>query len=275
MSSKTILITGCSTGIGLDSALTLQQRGYQVIATARTEQGLTALKERGLNVVYMDLADEQSIEQGFNQALSICGGSLNYLFNNAAYGQPGAVEDLPTQALREQFEVNFFGWHRLTQLALKVMREQGYGRIVFNSSVLGFVCMPYRGAYNASKFALEGLVDTLRLELINSPIKIALIQPGPINTHFRINALRAFKKNIQVDTSYHQKNYQSQIARLESNSSPSGFTLEPAAVTQCLIHALESKRPKLRYAVTFPTKLFSVLKRVLPARWLDRLLAKG
>jgi NAD(P)-dependent dehydrogenase (short-subunit alcohol dehydrogenase family) len=275
MNSQTILITGCSTGIGLDCALKLLKEGYQVIATARTEQGVTTLQEQGMNAVYMDLADEKSVEQGFKQALQISGGQLDYLFNNAAYGQPGAIEDLPTHALRDQFEVNFFAWHHLTQLALKVMREQGHGRIIFNSSVLGFVCMPYRGAYNASKYALEGLVDTLRLELVGSPIKVSIIQPGPINTHFRINAALAFKKNIQVDKSYHQVNYTSQLKRLESNEAPSGFTLQPAAVTKCLLHALQSKRPKLRYKVTFPTKLFSLLKRVLPDRWLDYLLAKG
>jgi len=164
MSQKSILITGCSTGIGLDAALTLHQRGYQVIATARSEKDVSTLTDKGLTALQLDLTDPESITEAVKQTLALTGNRLDALFNNGAYGQPGALEDLPTDALREQFDTNVFGWHELTRQILPIMRKQGYGRVIQNSSVLGFVCMPYRGAYNASKFAIEGLTDTLRLE---------------------------------------------------------------------------------------------------------------
>jgi len=200
---------------------------------------------------------------------------LDYLFNNGAYGQPGALEDLPTAALRAQFETNVFGWHELTKQIIPVMKRQGHGRIIQCSSVLGFVSMAYRGAYNASKYAIEGLTDTLRLELKSANIAVVLLEPGPINTEFRANALAAIQAHIDIEASDHKVQYQQQIARLSSEKSNAPFTLEPLDVTQALIHALESKRPKLRYRITMPTKIFALLKRLLPARWLDYLLAKG
>ncbi|KGK00570.1 SDR family oxidoreductase [Thalassotalea sp. ND16A] len=275
MSQKSILITGCSSGIGLDAALTLQTKGYQVFATARKQVDVEALNSKGFNAFRLDLSDSQSITETLKKVLTMTGGTLDYLFNNGAYGQPGAIEDLPTQVLRQQFEANVFGWHDLTTQVIKIMRQQGHGRIVQNSSVLGFVCMPYRGAYNASKFAIEGLTDTLRLELAGSNIQVSLLQPGPINTNFRKNALTAFKQNIDWQNSIHVSKYQKQIERLASTNPASGFTLEPKAVTKALIHALESNSPKARYRITTPTKLFTWLKRILPTRWLDALLAKG
>ncbi|MEW6997565.1 SDR family oxidoreductase [Colwelliaceae bacterium BS250] len=275
MNKKSILITGCSTGIGFDAAKTLHERGYRVFASARKQADVDALNKQGLNAILLDVSSEQSITNALEQVLNATGGTLDYLFNNGAYGQPGAIEDLPTEVLREQFETNVFGWHELTKQVLKVMRAQGHGRIVQNSSVLGFVCMPYRGAYNASKFAIEGLTDTLRLELAGANIQVSLLQPGPIDTQFRPNALAAFKQNIDWQNSLHSEKYQKQIQRLASTEPASGFTLQASAVTKCLIHALESNRPKARYRITFPTKLFAVLKRMLPSYVLDKLLSKG
>ena len=275
MNKKSILITGCSTGIGFDAAKTLFDRGYQVFATARKQVDVDKLIAQGFTAFLLDVANEQSISAALAEVLNITGGTLDYLFNNGAYGQPGAIEDLPTEVLRQQFETNVFGWHELTKQVLKVMRKQGHGRIVQNSSVLGFVCMPYRGAYNASKFAIEGLTDTLRLELAGSNIQVSLLQPGPIDTQFRPNALAAFKQNIDWQNSIHAEKYQKQIERLASTEPASGFTLAASAVTKCLIHALESKKPKARYRITFPTKLFTVLKRILPTYALDKLLSKG
>ncbi len=272
---KTILITGCSTGIGFDAAKTLQQRGYRVFATARKTEDVTCLKNLGFESLLLDLADEKSIDYALEQILEKTGGRLDFLFNNGAYGQAGALEDLPTFALREQFESNVFGWHYLTSKVIKIMREQGHGRIVQNSSVLGFVCMPYRGAYNASKYAIEALTDTLRLELADTNIKICLLEPGPINSDFRKNAALKFKQHINWTESVHFENYKIQLERLEKEVTTNQFTLEPAAVTKCLIHALESRRPKIRYRITFPSKLFSILKRLLSARILDKLLLKG
>ncbi|MBA6289550.1 SDR family oxidoreductase [Colwellia sp. MB3u-4] len=275
MSTKSILITGCSSGIGLHAALTLSARGYQVFATARKAQDVTELQAKGLSAYQLDLAKPESISQTLAQVLEITGGRLDYLFNNGAYGQPGALEDLPTAALRAQFETNVFGWHELTKQIIPVMKRQGHGRIIQCSSVLGFVSMAYRGAYNASKYAIEGLTDTLRLELKSANIAVILLEPGPINTEFRANALAAIQAHIDIEASDHKVQYQQQIARLSSEKSNAPFTLEPLDVTQALIHALESKRPKLRYRITMPTKIFALLKRLLPARWLDYLLAKG
>lgn len=191
------------------------------------------------------------------------------------YGQPGALEDLPTEALRAQFETNFFGWHTLTTALLPHFRQQGHGRIVQNSSILGFAAMKYRGAYNASKFALEGWTDTLRLELRESGIHISLIEPGPIETQFRANALVAFKRWIPVDNSLHAQQYHAQLVRLGNDKSNNAFVLPAEACLAPLLHALESPRPRLRYRVTTPTKIFAVLKRLLPGRTLDKLLNKA
>jgi NAD(P)-dependent dehydrogenase (short-subunit alcohol dehydrogenase family) len=275
MSNNSILITGCSSGIGLHAALTLSARGYQVFATARNAQDVAMLEAKGLTAFLLDVTKTESIEDTLTKVLEQTGGQLDFLFNNGAYGQPGALEDLSTEALKAQFETNVFGWHELTKLVIPVMRRQGHGRIIQCSSVLGFVSMAYRGAYNASKYAIEGLTDTLRLELKSENIAVVLLQPGPINTQFRANALAAFQQNIDIDASVHKNEYQQQIERLTSEKSNAAFTLEPLDVTKALIHALESKQPKLRYRITTPTKLFAIFKRILPARWLDFILAKG
>ncbi len=270
-----IMITGCSTGIGLYCAKELKAAGYQVIATARKDDDLSILQALGLHALYCDMDDEKSIEAAFSEALTLSNNQLSALFNNAAYGQPGAVEDLPTAALKAQFQTNVFGWHHLTRLAVAHFRKLGHGRIIQNSSVLGFIGMPYRGAYNASKFALEGLTDTLRIELMDTDIQVALIEPGPIVSKFRENAMLAFKKWITIKGSAHQDNYEAQLARLSATDAPAKFTLGPDAVYDALIHALESKKAKARYYVTFPTKLFGFLKRILPTSMLDKMIAKA
>lgn len=272
---KSVLITGCSSGIGLDTAKTLKALGFNVFATARNIDDVAKLREQGLQAKQLDLADETSIANAFKWVLAETGGTLYGLFNNGAYGQPGAIEDLPTQALREQFNVNLFGWHHLTRLVIPVMRKQGYGRIIQNSSVLGLVAMPYRGAYNASKYALEGYTDTLRLELKNSNIQVSLIEPGPIDTLFRANALAKINQYIDVENSVYKKQYLPQIERLTRAESSTKFTLPASAVTEKVIHALTAKKAKIRYYVTFPTYLMAVFKRILPFSWLDRILAKG
>lgn len=273
--SKAVLITGCSSGIGYAAAHALHQRGYQVIASCRQRHDVERLQSEGLTCIQLDLSDNQSIHDAVQSTLALTQGRLYGLFNNGAYGQPGALEDLPTDALRAQFESNFFGWHQLVQEILPIMRQQGEGRIVQNSSVLGFAAMKYRGAYNASKFALEGWTDTLRLELIGSGIQISLIEPGPIETRFRANALQAFHQWIDTDNSVHQVAYQQQIQRLEKESSNNAFVLPAEACIPPLIDALEAPRPKIRYRVTRPTKIFAILKRLLPSRWLDKILQKA
>ncbi|QFI36538.1 SDR family oxidoreductase [Moritella marina ATCC 15381] len=272
---QTVLITGASTGIGYHGAVTLKAAGYRVFATARKPADVTALIAQGFESVQLDLSSTKSITAAVAHIVKLTDGKIDVLFNNGAYGQPGAVEDLPTDALRKQFEANVFGWHELTTQIIPLMRANGRGRIIQNSSVLGLVAMKYRGAYNASKFAIEGLTDTLRLELRDSPIKVSLIEPGPIVSQFRANALSAFQEHIDIENSVHAKDYQQQISRLAKKDVSNQFTLGPEAVTKALIHAIESNRPKVRYYVTFPTYLFALLKRILPFRVLDGILAKS
>ena len=272
---KSILITGCSSGIGLRCAEILTERGWRVFATTRRIEDVVFLREQGFDSVQLDLDSSESIQTALNTTFQQTGGTLDALFNNGAYGQPGAVEDLSRDTLRRQFETNLFGTAELTNAVIPIMRRQEYGRIVFNSSVLGFVVMPYRGAYNASKFALEGLADTLRLELAGSGIHISLIQPGPIESSFRKNAYIAFKQNINPENSYHKANYEAMERRLKKPGPAAPFTLPADAVAEKLIHFLESRRPKTRYPVTFPTHLFAILRRILPDRWLDKLLIKA
>jgi NAD(P)-dependent dehydrogenase (short-subunit alcohol dehydrogenase family) len=274
INNKAVLITGCSSGIGLCVAEGLQQRGYRVFATARRPADVEMLAQRGLEALLLDVSDDDSIDEAVEEILSRTGGTLYALFNNGAYGQPGAVEDLSREALRAQFETNLFGWHALTRKLIPVMRQQGEGRIIKNSSVLGLIVLPFRGAYNASKFALEGLTDTLRLELEGTNIHVSLIEPGPIRSKFRDNAHAAFKKHIDAENSVYREHYAAMETRLKKEGDGMPFTLPPEAVLKRVIHALESKRPQVRYYVTFPTYLFGTLRRLLPYRWLDRLLLR-
>jgi NAD(P)-dependent dehydrogenase (short-subunit alcohol dehydrogenase family) len=269
---KTVLITGCSSGIGYCVARGLKQRGYRVFATARRAESVDALDAEGFESLQLDLDDSLSIKQAVEEVLRRTDGELYAVFNNGAFGLPGAVEDLSRDAIRAQFETNFFGWLELTNLLLPVMRKQGYGRIIKNSSVLGFVAMPFRGAYNSSKFAIEGLSDTLRLELKGTNIHISLVEPGPILSRFRANALGAMQKYIDIENSVHSDRYQAVLTRLNKEGPAAPFTLPPEAVLKKVIHALESRNPRARYYVTLPTYLFGYLKRVLPSKTLDRLL---
>jgi len=273
--TKSVLITGCSSGIGYVCAHALQAQGFKVIASCRKEEDVIRLRQEGLTCIQLDLADSQSITRGVEQTLALTNGELYGLFNNGAYGQPGALEDLPTDALREQFESNFFGWHQLVGEVLPIMRQQNEGRIIQNSSVLGFAAMKYRGAYNASKFAIEGWTDTLRLELYGSNIHIALLEPGPIETRFRQNALAAFMKWIDIENSPHKEHYLAQRSRLENETSSNRFVLPAQSCVAPVLHALTSPKPKIRYRVTTPTVLFAYLKRLLPARWMDEILRRA
>lgn len=270
-----ILITGCSSGIGYMAAHELKKRGYEVIASCRHSDDVQRLIDEGLTCIQIDLADEQSIDNGVKLALALTDNRLNALFNNGAYGLPGALEDLSTQGLREQFNTNFFGWHHLTTQLIPHFRQQSYARIVQNSSVLGFAAMKYRGAYNSSKFAIEGWTDTLRLELANTNIRISLIEPGAIETQFRANALRAFKQWIDIDNSVHQQEYQSQIDRLSRTHSRNKYALPAESCLPSIIHALEADNPKLRYRITKPTKMIAILKRLLPGKTIDKILLKS
>ena len=275
-SKKSILITGCSSGIGYDAAHGLTARGWRVFATCRKETDCIQLRHEGLESFVLDYADEASVSAALAEVLNATGGTLDALFNNGAYALPGAAEDLPRAGLRELFETNVFGWHDLTRQVIPVMRAQGAGRIVNCSSVLGLVVAPWRSAYNASKFAIEGLTDTLRLEMRGTGIHIVLIEPGPVTSQIRQNAVVAFEKWIDWENSVRADEYRSTlIKRLYEKRGKDRFELPASAVTQKLIHALESPKPKPRYFVTTPTYIMSSLKRILPTKALDWILAKG
>lgn len=270
---RSILITGCSSGIGLCLARGLAKRGWRVFATARREEDVVRLAAEGLEAFRLDLTDSASIAAAVEAVISRTGGTLTALCNNGAYGQPGAVEDLRREVLREQFETNFFGTVELTNHVIPVMRRQGYGRILQVSSLLGYVALPFRGAYTASKYALEGISDTLRLELAGSGIDVVLIEPGPIESRFRANAFAAYQRNIDKTRSFHRQRYEAMERRLTRPGPAAPFTLPPEAVLAAVLRALQARRPKTRYRVTFPAGLFWYARRLLPDRWLDALLA--
>lgn len=274
-SEKCILITGCSTGIGYCVAHGLKARGWRVFATVRKVADVERLAGEGFESLVLDLNDSASIRIAFDEIMVRTGGRLEALFNNGGYGQVGAVEDLPRAALREQFETNLFGWIELTNLAIPVMRRQGHGRIVMNSSVLGYSAFPYRGAYNAVKFAVEGISDTLRLELRGTGVEVSLVEPGPIVSRFRENCQAPFVKHIDWQHSVHRRQYEGQLARLNKPGPAAPFTLPPEAVLAKVVHALESSRPRPRYPVTVPSVLFWWLKRFLPVRLMDRVLIQA
>ena len=272
---KSILITGCSSGIGLCVAKGLKAHGWRVFASVRNSTDIDKLRSLDIDCLQLDLNDSMSIKNAVAKVLIETQGTLDALFNNGGFGLPGAVEDLSRDALRAQFETNVFGWIELTNQILPVMRKQGHGRIIMNSSVLGFAAMPYRGGYTASKFAIEGFSDTLRQELHGSSIHVSLIEPGPILSQFRGNALTAFNKHIDKTNSIHKQQYESMITRLNMEGAAAPFTLGPEAVLAKVIHALESKQPNIRYYVTVPTYLFGYLKRFLPYWVMDKILLRA
>jgi len=273
-SPRAVLISGCSSGIGYALARDLGRRGFRVLATARQAADVEKLSAEGLSCRRLDLDDSDSIAAGAQWALEQSAGNFYALINNGAYGQPGAVEDLSRDALREQFETNVFGTQELTNRLLPELRRLRRGRIVQISSVLGFVCLPWRGAYNASKYALEALSDTMRMELRGSGVFVSLVEPGPISTRFGINSLRAFDKHLRPQDSVHRDVYESLCANLK-NMQRRRFSLPPESVVAPVVHALSATTPRIRYRVTVPTHVFAALKRILPAAALDRMLSNS
>lgn len=271
--SKTLLITGCSSGIGLDAARGMRERGWTVFASCRKQRDCDRMRAEGFISPRIDYTDEASIHAGLEMVLNETGGTLDVLFNNGAHGLPGAVEDLPTDGLRAIFEANFFGWHTLTRAVVPVMRTQGHGRIIHNSSILGFVAFPWRGAYVATKFALEGLTDTMRVELADTNIHISLIEPGPVTSKIRQNSIPHFERFVDWENSSLRALYEKTLLkRLYHSDGPDRFELPAAAVTAKLAHACEARRPRARYYVTTPTHIAGRLKRILGTRAIDRIL---
>ncbi len=272
--TRSVLITGCSSGIGLDAARTLAGRGWRVLATCRQAADCARLVAEGLESFPLDLADEASVAAGASEALERTGGRVYALFNNGAFAIPGAVEDLPRAALREIFETNLFGHVDLTNRLLPAMRAAGSGRVVMNSSVLGILALRWRGAYVATKFALEGITDALRLELAGSGVRVVLIEPGPIGTSIRENSIPHFERHIDQVGSVHRDAYAGPLRQrlYEPATVRDRFELPPSAVTARLIEALERPNPRARYRVTRPTLMAEAARRLLPTRLRDRLV---
>lgn len=269
---KNILITGCSSGIGYDTAKGLKERGYKVYTTARKQKDVEKLKVEGFECLQLDYADSNSVQQCADDLQKLIGDDLFGVFHNGAYGQPGAVEDLSRVTLEKQFATNVFGWMELNNRVIPLMRKNNEGRIVFNSSVLGLVSLPFRGAYNASKYAIEGFADTLRLELSDTNIKVCLVEPGPIESRFRPNALQAMKDNIDIEASVHHKRYKKTLKRLAKEGNADSFTLPGEAVMEKVILCFEKSNPKPHYYVTKPTYIMGYLKRILSTRLMDKFI---
>lgn len=276
MAQRSVLITGCSSGIGLDAARGLNARGWRVFATCRAEDDCERLRGEGLESFRLDYSDEASVAAAVAEVATRTGGRLDALFNNGAYGIFGALEDMPRAAMRAIFETNLIGYHDLTRQVIPMMRAQGHGRIVNCSSVLGFVTMSWRGAYASTKFALEALTDTQRLELYGTGIKVILIEPGPITTNFRKNGAAQFERWIDWKNSVRRDEYAVLRDRFY-NATPKvdRFELPASAVTEKLVHALENPRPKTRYFVTTPTYVMDLARRLLPTRALDWIVRKA
>lgn len=276
MTTRSILITGCSSGIGHDAAHGLKARGWRVFAACRQESDCERLRAEGFDSPRLDYSDPASIESALDEVLTATGGTLDALFNNGAYAMPGASEDLPVQALREIFEANVFGWHDLTRRVIPVMRAQGHGRIINHGSVLGLVVAPWRSAYNATKHATEALTDTLRIEIRDTPIHVVTLNTGPVTSRIRVNAIPHFERWIDWKASPRKAQYEAKLLkRLYEDRGPDTFELPPSAVTAKLVHALESPRPRPRYYITTATWLMGGLRRLLTTRAMDWLVAKG
>lgn len=271
---KTILITGCSSGIGYDTAHYLHRHGYRVFASARKSEDVQRLKEEGLDAYLLDVTKPDTIAQTLNDILKQTDGKLYAVFNNAGYGQPGAVEDIPTHVLKEQFETNFFGLHEMTRQILPIMRAQGYGRIIQHSSVLGLIALRFRGAYNASKYAIEGLCDTLRLELDKDDIHVITINTGPVHSNFRINATKKFYEHIEGKPTHFQEEYTRELIPYEGKKKKDPFTRTSDVVIANIVKALQSENPSPRYYNTLATHLLGGFKRLLPTALLDKILLK-
>lgn len=269
--TKNIFITGCSTGIGFAAAFALKEKGYRVIASCRKQDDVNKLTQLGIEAIQLDLNDTDSIHHAMAQIKQLTKGKLDVLINNAGYGQAGALEDITRDVLRLQFETNVFGLLELTNLVIPMMRQQGQGRIINISSILGIISMPFRGAYNASKYALEGLSDTLRLELKSSGIDVITIEPGPIESRFADNCVESTLKYLDYNNSYFKKQYEDMLDSYKKKKNNSIFTKKPEAVINKLIHAIEAKKPRPKYPVTFPAHLLIFLKRILSTRLLDKI----
>ncbi len=271
--NKSVLVTGCSSGIGLATAELLCSKGWTVFPTARKVADLDALRQAGFDAIKLDVASSESIARAVDRVLAKNEGQLGAVVNNAGFGMPGAIEDLTRDAMRDQFEVNLFGLQELTNQLIPVFRKQGYGRIINVSSVVGRISLPFMGIYSASKFALEAVSDVLRVELAQDRICVVLVEPGPIATRFSTHCAAQGEEKLDTEASRFGGAYRRYFDRRRNGSMVQDrFRLPPEAVAEKILHALESPRPKIRYKVTIPAYFGDLTARFMPARWLDRVL---
>ena len=270
---KSILITGCSSGIGLDCAKTLHAMGWLVFASCRKQKDCDRIVQMGIDAPRLDYADAQSITETLAYITNRTDGTLDAVFNNGAFAVPGAVEDLPTDALRSIYETNVFGYHEVMRQVLPIMRTQGHGRILNCSSVLGLVVMRWRGAYTSSKFALEGLTDTLRIE--TTQYKYQNYSTRDLSK-IRENSVPHFEKWVDWKNSPRKAQYETGLLKrlYTQKDGPDAFELPASAVTAKVIRALESPDPKPRYYITTPTHVMGFLRRILSTRAMDWVIAR-
>lgn len=261
---KSVLITGCSSGIGLVAAVTLHQRGYQVFASARKREDVITLQQKGLNALQLDVTDGGSIASALGNLLETTGGKLDAIFNNAGIVVPGAVADLTTSMLETQFKTNVYGPIELIRQVLPIMHRQGHGRIIQNSSIMGFFSMPFSGAYSASKHALEALTSALYQELKPFNIYVSCINPGPVESKLRDHSRESYEKN-DFSKSLFTKTYQRlETEYFQRSEGERSLIQQPDAVVKQLIKALESKHPRLHYYTSFSSRTICILKNILP-----------
>jgi NAD(P)-dependent dehydrogenase (short-subunit alcohol dehydrogenase family) len=272
--TRSILITGCSSGIGLAAARTLRDRNWRVISACRKPEDVEARRAEGFDSVRIDHGDAASVEAGWTEAMQLTGGTLDALFNNGGHGMSGAAEDVPRQALELVFASNVFGVHQLTRLALPGMIARGRGRIVIHSSVVGFTALRWRAAYVATKHALEGLTNTMRVELRGTGVDVSILNTGPVASGFRENSVKLFNSWIDVDASRHSDYYRTEFMASRSSDAPVPFEGTANDVVRKLIHAVEAPRPRTRYYITPYAYVAAALTRMLPDRLQDRIGAK-
>lgn len=271
MKPQTILITGCSHGgIGYATAKHLKELGHRVFASARQQKDVDALIEEGFETYFIDVNNYNQVDDALQDILMKTNGTIDAVFNNAGYSQAGALEDIDTKYLRQEFETNFFALHNISQKAIKIMRKQGYGKIIQHSSVLGLISLKYRGSYNASKYAIEGLADTMRLELEGSNIFMSSLNTGPVTSKIRENSLKTIV-NVKTKNSAHTKAYEKILA---GNHNKIPFNEEAISVAKVVENILNSAKPKPRYYITKMTWIMATLKRILPTSVMDKFLSK-
>ncbi len=264
---KTALVTGASSGIGKSTVESLLKEGVTVYAAARRIEMMKDLEQAGARLVAMDVTDENSMTGGIDLILKEKG-SVDILVNNAGYGSYGSIEDVPMEEARRQFEVNIFGLARLTQLVLPGMREKGYGKIINISSIGGKIYTPFGGWYHATKHALEGLSDCMRLEAAPFGVDVIIIEPGGIATEWGAISAKNLKKTSS-DGAYSKQ--AEMVADTMARMYESGKVSPPSVISRIILKAVKARRPKTRYSAGYMSGIALFMRKILSDRMFDRI----